>query len=91
MVKKTSNTEKPRPKRLRGEFYQTSKEQITPILHNHFQKNRIYFPTHEVSITLTPNTQRRQQKRKPQTNVISFMNTGAKVLNKNYQTKGSKT
>lgn len=42
----------------------------------------MYFPTHEASITLTPDTQRRQQKRKPQTNVISLMNTGAKVLNK---------
>ena len=65
-----------------GEFYQTVKEEIIPVLHNLSQETEAkgILPNsfYEVSITLIPKTKTLQENHR----TISLMNIDIKILNK---------
>ena len=88
----------PKPDDFTGEFYRTFKKELTPVLHNLFQKieREKTFPNsfYEDSITLIWNQimasgfvsdeerWRRWQTNKEDGRLISLMNMGEKILNK---------
>ena len=81
----SSKTKSPGPDGFTGEFYQTFREELMPILLKHFKKN--YRGRNTSKLTLGghhhPDTKTRQkQHRKENYRPISLMNIDAKTFNK---------
>ena len=85
MIKNLATNKSPGPDGFTGEFYQTSREELTPILLKLFQNtadggtlpNSFY----EATITLTPKPDKDVTKRENY-RPISLMNIDTKLLNK---------
>ena len=82
VIKKLSTNKNPGPNGFTGKFYQTHREELTPILLKLFQiiaeeetfPNSFYKTT--ITLILNPDTMKTENNRP-----ISLMNTDAKILN----------
>ena len=86
VIKNFSKNKSPGPDGFTGEFYQTFREELMPILLKLFQKNRrgkntskVILQSHHLPDT---KTRQRQHTKKENYRPISLMNIDAKTLNK---------
>ena len=84
VIKKLPTIKGPGPHGFTGEFYQTFREELTPILLKLFQKiaEEGTLPNSINEATVTTKTRQRYHMKKENFKPVSLMNIDAKILNK---------